>query len=199
MMNDTEMRLPRRHVVSLSGGKDSTAMLLRMVEENQPIDEILFCDTGMEFSEMYDHLERLEKETGRNITRLKSPQSFEYYFSEHTPKRKNPSLMQCRGMSWPSPQIRWCTSALKTRLIDAYLRQYYRTTQSVLFCDGATGSSGKPMPCMQQTLYSQIKISDYRILFGGYGMDFVLGDKPPSGNYFVLGIYAYFDGWRIYC
>lgn len=133
MMNDTEVWLPRRHVVSLSGGKDSTAMLLRMIEENQPIDEILFCDTGMEFPEMYDHLERLEKETGRTITRLKAPQSFEYYFSEYTPKRKNPSLMQYRGMSWPSPQIRWCTSALKIRLIDAYLRQYVKEYEVVQY------------------------------------------------------------------
>lgn len=125
-MNDTEAWLPRRHVVSLSGGKDSTAMLLRMIEENQPIDEILFCDTGMEFPEMYAHLERLEKETGRTITRLKAPQSFEYYFSAYTPKRKNPRLAGYRGMSWPGPRARWCTAMLKTRLIDAYLRQYVK-------------------------------------------------------------------------
>ena len=33
-MNNTQPQLPKRHVVSLSGGKDSTAMLLRMIEEN---------------------------------------------------------------------------------------------------------------------------------------------------------------------
>ena len=32
-------------MVSLSGGKDSTAMLLRLIEEKRPIDLILFCDT----------------------------------------------------------------------------------------------------------------------------------------------------------
>ncbi|WP_132587301.1 phosphoadenosine phosphosulfate reductase domain-containing protein [Allofournierella massiliensis] len=36
----------------MSGGKDSTAMLLRLVEENRPIDEILYCDTGWEFPQM---------------------------------------------------------------------------------------------------------------------------------------------------
>ena len=29
-----------KHIVSFSGGKDSTAMLLRMLEENMPIDKI---------------------------------------------------------------------------------------------------------------------------------------------------------------
>lgn len=33
-----------KHIVSFSGGKDSTAMLLRMLEENMQVDEILFCD-----------------------------------------------------------------------------------------------------------------------------------------------------------
>ena len=86
--------LPKRHIVSLSGGKDSTAMLLRMIEENHPIDEILFCDTGMEFPSLYTHLERVEQEIGRAITRLKAPKSFEFFFAEYTPRRKNPADMK---------------------------------------------------------------------------------------------------------
>ena len=44
------------HAVSLSGGKDSTAMLLLMIERDMPIDMVLSADTGMEFPEMYEHL-----------------------------------------------------------------------------------------------------------------------------------------------
>ena len=40
---------PKKYVVSLSGGKDSTAMLLRLIEEGKPIDYIIFCDAGLEF------------------------------------------------------------------------------------------------------------------------------------------------------
>lgn len=116
--------LPKRHIVSLSGGKDSTAMLLRMIEENHPIDEILFCDTGMEFPSLYTHLERVEQEIGRAITRLKAPKSFEFFFAEYTPRRKNPQLEQYRGMSWPGPRARWCTGRLKTQVIDKYLQLY---------------------------------------------------------------------------
>jgi tRNA(Ile)-lysidine synthase TilS/MesJ len=36
-------------VVSFSGGKDSTAMLLKMLELGEPIDEVVCCDTYKEF------------------------------------------------------------------------------------------------------------------------------------------------------
>lgn len=111
------------YVLSLSGGKDSTAMLLRLLEEKHPIDLILFCDTGIEFPQMYEHLERLEKYIGIPITRLKAAHSFEYYFFDYTPKRKNPALSQYKGMSWAGPRNRWCTGMLKTRVVDAYLKK----------------------------------------------------------------------------
>ena len=54
------------HAVSLSGGKDSTAMLLMMLERGMPIDAVLYADTGMEFPEMYDHLSKVDALLYRN-------------------------------------------------------------------------------------------------------------------------------------
>ena len=113
---------PKKYIVSLSGGKDSTAMLLRLLEEKRPVDLILFCDTGLDFPQMYDHINRLEEYIGRPITRLKAPHDFEYYFYEYTPKRKNPDLEPYKGLSWAGPRNRWCTGILKTRIIRAYLK-----------------------------------------------------------------------------
>ena len=117
------MAKPIKHIVSLSGGKDSTAMLLRMLEEGWPVDLILFCDTGLEFEAMYRHIEKLEAYIGIPITRLKAERSFEYYFLEHSPKRKNPVLADKKGFSWAGPRNRWCTAVLKTRLIDRFLKE----------------------------------------------------------------------------
>ena len=109
--------------MSLSGGKDSTAMLLRMLEEGMPVDEILFCNTGMEFPQMYRHLEKLERYITRPIIRLNPPVGFEALFYEYQPVRKNPTLVNCKGMSWPGPRARWCTGRLKERVVNRYLRE----------------------------------------------------------------------------
>ena len=57
------MKLPegnnKKVIVSFSGGKDSTCMLLMMLEKGMQVDYILFCDTGLEFPQMYDHVKRL--------------------------------------------------------------------------------------------------------------------------------------------
>lgn len=109
-----------KHIVQLSGGKDSTAMLLMMLERNMPVDEILFCDTGMEFPAMYDHLQRVEQYTGRKITRLKADKPFLYYFAEHV-KEKGKGKCQC-GYGWPRMWIRWCTCLMKQQPTARYLK-----------------------------------------------------------------------------
>jgi len=60
------------NMVSLSGGCDSTCMLLMMLERNEPIADIVFFDWGREFPQIYEHLEKLEQYIGREITRLHS-------------------------------------------------------------------------------------------------------------------------------
>ena len=117
------MSKEKLYIVSLSGGKDSTAMLLRLIEEKRPIDRILFCDTGLEFPQMYDHLNKLEQYIGRKIIRLKAEYSFEYYFLEYMPKRKNPGLRQYTGNSWAGPNNRWCTGRLKINVVNKYLKE----------------------------------------------------------------------------
>ena len=42
-----------KYIASISFGKDSLAMLLRLIEENKPLDEVVFYDTGMEFQCIY--------------------------------------------------------------------------------------------------------------------------------------------------
>lgn len=69
-----------RHVVNFSGGKDSTAMLLRMIELGMQIDDIVFADTGAEFPELYDFIKRVEKYIGRKVTIVHPKKSFEETF-----------------------------------------------------------------------------------------------------------------------
>lgn len=116
------------HAVSLSGGKDSTAMLLLMIERDMPIDIVLTADTGMEFPEMYEHLKKLDqylfKERGIHITFLRHPKGFEWLMFEE-PKQKASAIERRKkqgvplyGNGWPGPRVRWCTGQLKTHLMN---------------------------------------------------------------------------------
>lgn len=42
-----------KYIASCSFGKDSTAMVLNLIEKGYPLDEVVFYDTGMEFSCIY--------------------------------------------------------------------------------------------------------------------------------------------------
>lgn len=120
---------PIYNLVSLSGGKDSTAMLLKMIEEGMQIDCILFCDTGLEFPAMYEHLDKLERDIGRPITRVKSEQTYEYLMFDTPVKRKADTAFVKRygkihnGYGWPGPRMRWCTSKLKDLPRERFLRE----------------------------------------------------------------------------
>lgn len=115
------------HAVSLSGGKDSTAMLLLMIERGLPINTVLWADTDMEFPEMYDHISKVDdylyRERGIHITMLRHPKGFEYLMFEE--EKQKPSSIENRqrlgvslyGNGWPGAKVRWCTGQLKTHLI----------------------------------------------------------------------------------
>lgn len=110
--------MPGSNVVSLSGGKDSTAMLLILLERGEDIADIVFFDTGWEHPEMYEHLEKLERFAGRRITRLharipadvateKSP--FDWLFSETPIRKRGTSQIHRIGRGWPMASRRWCS------------------------------------------------------------------------------------------
>lgn len=111
----------KKHIVSFSGGKDSTAMLLKMIEKDMRIDEIVFCDTGMEFPCIYRHITKVQQ-TNRNITILKPDNDFEWFLSKYEKKNKNSKYGHIAGLGWPGFMFRWCTGNLKTKIFDKYIK-----------------------------------------------------------------------------
>ena len=96
-----------RHVLSLSGGKDSSALAIYM-RERVPNMEYVFCDTGEELPETYDYLDKLEAHLGKPIAKLKNIKGFD-------------ELLKAKGGFLPSPQVRWCTEQLKIRPFERFV------------------------------------------------------------------------------
>ena len=90
------------HVLSLSGGKDSTALAFyirdNMPEIHEQI-EYVFCDTECELPEIYDYLDKIEVFLDKPIKRLKPYKSFDH-------------LLEYLKFL-PSVKHRWCTVMLK--------------------------------------------------------------------------------------
>lgn len=122
-------------VASFSGGKDSTAMVLHMIELGEHIDEVICCDTYKEFPAMYRHIEKVRKvveDAGIKFTMIKAEHDFDYYFAEHQAKRRNPDAVYPPGHAWPNAKMRWCTRYLKLDPIKKHfneLQKHYNILQ----------------------------------------------------------------------
>lgn len=99
-----------KHVLGLSGGRDSAALAVYM-RQNHPELEIdyFFTDTGKELPEVYEYLVVLEGFLGQTILRLNPDRDFDFWLKQY-----NDFL--------PSPQSRWCTRQLKLRPFEKWVR-----------------------------------------------------------------------------
>lgn len=115
-----------KYIVNLSGGKDSTALLLMLLERGAQVDYIVFADTGKDFPQMHVHLRKLAEYIKANypaapeITTLKADKSFDYFMFEHK-RTRGKHIGDC-GYGWASMRVRWCTSMLKGRVIDNFIK-----------------------------------------------------------------------------
>lgn len=98
---------PVRHILSLSGGKDSAALAIYL-RDRVPEMEYIFHDAGKELQETYDFLARIEAYLGRPIHRTTPPNSFDHWYKVY-------------GEMVPSNHRRWCTRQLKLKPFEDYV------------------------------------------------------------------------------
>ena len=102
--------MTERHVLGISGGRDSAALAVYMRQQHPELDiEYFFTDTGKELPEVYEFLGRLEGFLGKPIARLNPDRDFDFWLREY----KN---------FLPSPQTRWCTRQLKIKPFEEWVR-----------------------------------------------------------------------------
>nr|WP_319390616.1 phosphoadenosine phosphosulfate reductase family protein [uncultured Cohaesibacter sp.] len=99
-----------KHVLGLSGGRDSAALAVYMRQNHPEIElDYFFTDTGKELPEVYEFLGRLEGFIGKPILRLNPDRDFDFWLQQY-----NNFL--------PSPQSRWCTRQMKLRPFELWVR-----------------------------------------------------------------------------
>jgi 3'-phosphoadenosine 5'-phosphosulfate sulfotransferase (PAPS reductase)/FAD synthetase len=98
-----------KHVLGISGGKDSAALAIYMSQKHPDVDvEYYTCDTGKELTETYDLINKLNSVLGKNIRLYKS-------IDELNSPEKNPfdHFLAMYGGYLPSATARWCTGKMK--------------------------------------------------------------------------------------
>lgn len=98
---------PVRHILSLSGGKDSAALAIFLRDRVENM-EYMFSDTNKELPETYEYLDRIEAYLGKPIVRLNAQVGFDHWYHMY-------------GGMIPSNHRRWCTRALKLKPFEDFV------------------------------------------------------------------------------
>lgn len=114
-----------KYIASISFGKDSTAMVLRLIEEEKPLDEVVFYDTGMEFQAIYnvrDKLKPVFEEHGIKYTELKPDTPFWIDMLIREKKKRSGEIVY--GDGFCGGPCRWQTFK-KRHICDEYCKGHH--------------------------------------------------------------------------
>ncbi len=144
-------------------------MLVKMFENNERIDEVVMFDTGWEFPEMYEHIEKVKRFTGLEITTLHPRKPFDYWMFDHV-KTKGNNIGQV-GYGWPEFGIRWCTSQ-KRDTIKKYLNSI---GEHIQFIGLAFDETKRPRKSEVRYYLDEIKMTENKALQYCYDLGFDWG------------------------
>lgn len=110
------------HIASVSWGKDSLAMLIRLLDERKPLDEVVFFDTGMEFEAIYELREEYRELLafkGVKYTELRPKDPMWWSMFARPVKKRGTNIVHKHGYGWCGGPCRWGTTE-KQRALDKY-------------------------------------------------------------------------------
>jgi hypothetical protein len=148
-----------RHVVGLSGGKDSTAMALELMEAEPRDYEFICNETGDELPEMRAHWTKLERLLGKPLRRVAYPGGLN-------------ALIEQMGML-PNFQARWCTRILKIEPTIEYFASLPKG--SVLYVGLRADEEDR------EGLYGEDIITDFPLRRWGWGLREVVAYNERRG------------------
>jgi len=111
-----------KHVLGLSGGKDSAALAIYMAREYPEIDiDYFFTDTGYELPEVYEFIDELESLLGKPILRLNHNERV-----VNSDVKVFDKLLVEHNNFLPSGRQRWCTIKMKLEPFEKWINPFLR-------------------------------------------------------------------------
>lgn len=156
-----------KHICCFSGGKDSTAMLIHILENNLPLDEIIYCDVGdWIWESAKTHIKQVEEKLGVHIHIIDITKELDTGFQR---------------WGFPSFLNRWCTGFKRDKMKE-YLKQKYgereRIVQYIGYCSDEEKRTSKKLYSSYDVSYPLVDVEittakalqickDYGFDFGG--------------------------------
>lgn len=154
-----------KYICCFSGGKDSTAMLIHIIENKLPLDEIIYCDVGDWIWESAKiHIKQVENTLGVKINIIDITKELDTGFQR---------------WGFPSFFNRWCTGFKRDKM-NEYLKQKYGERESIVqyigYCADEEKRTGKKLYSSYEVAYPLVDagITTHQALeiCKKYGFDF---------------------------
>lgn len=173
------MSKPVRHILGLSGGKDSTALAVFMRQQHPELEiEYFFCDTHKELPETEEYLDRIEARLGIQIARLEAERGFDHWLDVY-------------GGALPSPRMRWCTKQMKILPLEKFIGEdeavSYIGIRADEHRDGYISKKPNITPVFPFKNHGLVKADIYRLLEeSGIGLPDYYRWRSRSGCFFCF-------------
>jgi hypothetical protein len=183
--------MKERHLLALSGGKDSAALAVYMREKYPKLPlEYVFIDSGCELPETYEFLDRIEAMLDISIIKITPEKGFLYW------------LKFFNGVL-PSPKNRWCTKYLKIIPYRDWLKKYCKNVKVINYAGLRADEDREGFEAKSDLVVSRFPFVDDGLVLAdildileksGLGLPTYYRWRKRSGCYFCF--YQKDDEWR---
>ena len=99
------------HILAYSGGSESTYMLDYVLRNDMPLDRVVFADTGLEYDETMEYIQKVERYYGILIQRVAPEKTFEDVFYSTVSRGANEGMMVGYPLVAKGFGCYWCRDA----------------------------------------------------------------------------------------
>jgi 3'-phosphoadenosine 5'-phosphosulfate sulfotransferase (PAPS reductase)/FAD synthetase len=169
-----------KNIISFSGGKDSMAMLLLMIEKNEPIHSVVYFDTEREFPEIKTHIKKVVSALNSAAVKLQTVRHWAGF-----------DFLEAR-YGRPHPSGGWCAGA-KIKGLNRYMRLMLKDNPDIVECIGFSADEQKRADRIAKKWPVRFPLIERGIT------EKMALEYCYDNGYFFSGIYGWMPSKRVSC